>query len=57
MATLYQYGYFSSDISRIELSPIDLKKAISLNTKAMEMGVPRAINNLGLIFYNRNKRS
>lgn len=55
MATLYQYGYFSGDISRIELTQIDLKKAISMNTKAMELGVPRAINNLGMIFYNRNK--
>lgn len=52
MATLYQYGYFGGDISQIQLTQIDIKKAISLNTKAMDLGLPRAMNNLGLIYYN-----
>lgn len=31
---------------------VDLKKAIELNNKAMQLDLPRAMNNLGLIFYN-----
>jgi hypothetical protein len=31
---------------------VDLKKAIAFNEKAKSFSLPRAINNLGLIYYN-----
>ncbi len=52
LGMLYQHGYFCQDLDRIEIMAVDLKKAIEFNNKAMQLDLPRAINNLGLIFYN-----
>jgi TPR repeat protein len=49
---LYQNGYFCEDLDRTKIVQVDLKKAIEFNNKAMQLDLPRAMNNLGLIFYN-----
>jgi TPR repeat protein len=49
---LFQNGYFSGDMERVQIEQVDLKKSLSFNEKAKSYDLPRAINNLGLIYYN-----
>ena len=49
---LYQQGYFCEDMDRMNIVQVDIKKALEFNTKGAQLDLPRAMNNLGLIYYN-----
>lgn len=55
LGMLFQHGYFSGDCDRIQVEQVDLKKAIAYNEKAKSFDLPRAINNLGLLYYNNKQ--
>lgn len=53
MGELYERGTFLTDKKESYKVPVDVKKAIDCYVKAREMNVPRASNNLGVIYINK----
>jgi TPR repeat protein len=49
---LYEHGSFNHDKDGLFKVPVDLKKAIDLNERARKLFLPRAVNNLGLLYFN-----
>lgn len=52
LGELYEKGHFDSDRSKIHEQSVDLKKAFAMYKKAREMHLPRASNNLGVLYIN-----
>ena len=55
LAYLYEHGSFNYDNSELFKVPIDLKKSYNLNDKARGLYLSRAVNNLGLLFFNNKE--
>lgn len=54
---LFERGKFDADREGLLKVPVDLKKAIDLYQKARIMHVPRAANNLGVLYINNKYMS
>lgn len=57
MGELYEKGTFEADKEGLYKVPIDLKKAIDYYLKARALNVPRASNNLGVLYINNKNMS
>lgn len=53
MGELYERGTFYTDKKQEYKVPVDIKKAVDCYVRAREMNVPRASNNLGVIYINK----
>jgi TPR repeat protein len=52
LGEIYEYGNFNCDPNRLFTIKKDMNKAISYFTKARNMKLPRASNNLGVLYLN-----
>ena len=52
MGELYEKGKFNSDKQGFYVIDVDIKKAIELYLKARQLNLPRASNNLGVLYIN-----
>lgn len=57
LGELYEKGYFEADRGKVYTQPIDLKKAIGMYKKARDLRLPRASNNLGVLYINNKNFS
>lgn len=52
LGELYEKGSFETDKEGLFKVPIDIKKSIDYYLKARALNVPRASNNLGVLYIN-----
>lgn len=52
MGSLYEKGSFECDEEKLFKINVDLKEAINYYKKARNMNLPRASNNLGVLYFN-----